>query len=247
MRPFPHFLSYSIIPSTVISLYHNTTIVLLAMSRLWVWIKHLGRLFLAWESMAYPDPDELHVTDPGIIRRSADITRSHSLPRYPPDSDLRIVRTCGTISPRPGPLSTRSSPGDRHDQIWGKKIQRRVETDYGSLTSGIYFGSQLLSCSCSSVCVSNRQHVCQRVHLAGCNSCFPGHILICMHGPCCRCEFQVHTDLQIQGFDTGIATTSKHFHNLVTRVQYLTRSVAIAHQSWIDYMKHPSNGLTGAV
>ncbi|KAF7595055.1 hypothetical protein BBP40_007458 [Aspergillus hancockii] len=31
------------------------------------------------------------------------------------------------------------------------------------------------------------------------------------------------------GFDTGIATTT------------------IAHQSWIDYMKHPSNGLTGAV
>ncbi|PTU18610.1 hypothetical protein P175DRAFT_0559427 [Aspergillus ochraceoroseus IBT 24754] len=31
------------------------------------------------------------------------------------------------------------------------------------------------------------------------------------------------------GFDTGIATTT------------------IAHQSWIDYMDHPSNGLTGAV
>ncbi|KAI8961432.1 putative MFS monosaccharide transporter [Daldinia sp. FL1419] len=31
------------------------------------------------------------------------------------------------------------------------------------------------------------------------------------------------------GFDTGIATTT------------------IAHQSWIDYMHHPSNGLTGAV
>ncbi|KAB8231734.1 putative MFS monosaccharide transporter (Hxt8) [Aspergillus alliaceus] len=31
------------------------------------------------------------------------------------------------------------------------------------------------------------------------------------------------------GFDTGIATTT------------------IAHQSWIDYMKHPSKGLTGAV
>ncbi|KAJ5143179.1 Major facilitator superfamily domain general substrate transporter [Penicillium bovifimosum] len=31
------------------------------------------------------------------------------------------------------------------------------------------------------------------------------------------------------GFDTGIATTT------------------IAHQSWIDYMEHPSNGLTGAV
>lgn len=31
------------------------------------------------------------------------------------------------------------------------------------------------------------------------------------------------------GFDTGIATTT------------------IAHQSWIDYMNHPSNGLTGAV
>ncbi len=31
------------------------------------------------------------------------------------------------------------------------------------------------------------------------------------------------------GFDTGIATTT------------------IAHQSWIDYMKNPSNGLTGAV
>ncbi|KAI0381422.1 putative MFS monosaccharide transporter [Hypomontagnella monticulosa] len=31
------------------------------------------------------------------------------------------------------------------------------------------------------------------------------------------------------GFDTGIATTT------------------IAHQSWIDYMQHPSNGLTGAV
>lgn len=31
------------------------------------------------------------------------------------------------------------------------------------------------------------------------------------------------------GFDTGIATTT------------------IAHQSWIDYMKHPSHGLTGAV
>lgn len=31
------------------------------------------------------------------------------------------------------------------------------------------------------------------------------------------------------GFDTGIATTT------------------IAHQSWIDYMDHPSKGLTGAV
>ena len=31
------------------------------------------------------------------------------------------------------------------------------------------------------------------------------------------------------GFDTGIATTT------------------IAHQSWIDYMGHPSKGLTGAV
>ena len=31
------------------------------------------------------------------------------------------------------------------------------------------------------------------------------------------------------GFDTGIATTT------------------IAHQSWVDYMDHPSNGWTGAV
>lgn len=31
------------------------------------------------------------------------------------------------------------------------------------------------------------------------------------------------------GFDTGIATTT------------------IAHKSWVDYMNHPSNGLTGAV
>ena len=35
--------------------------------------------------------------------------------------------------------------------------------------------------------------------------------------------------LTIQGFDTGIATTT------------------IAHESWISYMGHPSKGLTGAV
>ncbi|KAI1339755.1 general substrate transporter [Xylariaceae sp. FL0016] len=39
----------------------------------------------------------------------------------------------------------------------------------------------------------------------------------------------MHTDDRPEGFDTGIATTT------------------IAHESWADYMGHPSNGLTGAV
>jgi choline-glycine betaine transporter len=52
------------------------------------------------------------------------------------------------------------------------------------------------------------------------------------------------------GFDTGIATTSKS--NLLTSAiielwLILINNTAIAHQSWIDYMGHPSKGLTGAV
>lgn len=68
-----------------------------------------------------------------------------------------------------------------------------------------------------------------------------------MYGAHCRCEFQLNTNLGMEGFDTGIATTSKRFPPPAKRVHHLTRRVAIAHQSWIDYMKHPSNGLTGAV
>ncbi|KAG4417878.1 hypothetical protein IFR04_009015 [Cadophora malorum] len=50
------------------------------------------------------------------------------------------------------------------------------------------------------------------------------------------------------GFDTGIATTST-FLTLHTHLeeQQLTDDKAIAYKSWIEYMGHPSNGLTGAV
>lgn len=37
------------------------------------------------------------------------------------------------------------------------------------------------------------------------------------------------TGTLLYGFDTGIATTT------------------IAHESWIEYMNHPSDGMTGAV
>ena len=50
------------------------------------------------------------------------------------------------------------------------------------------------------------------------------------------------------GFDTGIATTT------IGKLPYLSRSSSIrtdrsliAHKSWVNYMDHPSNGLTGAV
>ncbi|KAI4850175.1 putative MFS monosaccharide transporter [Aureobasidium sp. EXF-8845] len=52
------------------------------------------------------------------------------------------------------------------------------------------------------------------------------------------------------GFDTGIATTSKFTlasSATLRTVAYQCRQTAIAHQSWIDYMGHPSKGLTGAV
>ncbi|KAK8074115.1 MFS monosaccharide transporter [Apiospora phragmitis] len=42
------------------------------------------------------------------------------------------------------------------------------------------------------------------------------------------------------GFDTGIATTNK-------KAKWNFHAPAIAHQSWIDYMDHPCDGLTGAV
>ncbi|GAD96502.1 hypothetical protein TRV_07644 [Paecilomyces variotii No. 5] len=56
----------------------------------------------------------------------------------------------------------------------------------------------------------------------------------------------------LYGFDTGIATTSTM--SLVNDTGYFRRGrtnmvhgAAIAHQSWINYMKNPSDGLTGAV
>jgi len=49
------------------------------------------------------------------------------------------------------------------------------------------------------------------------------------------------------GFDTGIATTSMFVPCLQLSLRDLIILSAIAHQSWVVYMEHPSNGLTGAV